>query len=436
MKTVCVPVRLIAPLVVACLLSTAGSGSLADAASRDLSLQEALALTLQNNPALAVYPHRLRAADADSLQASLRPQPALSLDVENIAGSNELHGLDGAEVTLALSQLIELGAKRERRIRFAEAAFQREQLAYEIARLDVLGSTLEHYVALAEAQSLTRLEERALALARRAEAVAKRRVTAGASPQADLLRLRIATQRAELALREALLAQQLAARRLAAQWGETGHTPLAATTALTPLPALPSREQVQTQIQNAAPLLRQLLVQRRQQEAALQLAESAGRADLTVSLGLRHDRLSDTSSLLFGLSMPLHIDDPARAARAGAQARLAENTAQYAAAEQQLLTGVDVLYRKLQLLRDSYHALHQDTLPLTQRLYTEIEQGYEAGRYTALDLITARREQLDLERELIALASQFHLQRASLERLTGHSLSGAASHHQTPENHP
>src|SRR5690606_22191004 len=145
------------------------------------------------------------------------------------------------------------------------------------------------------------------------------------------------------ALGEAVLAQQLATRNLAAQWGETGHMPLAATTALTPLPALPSHKLVRTQIQNAAPLLRQLLVQRRQQEAALQLAESAGRADLTVSLGLRHDRLSDTSSLLFGFSIPLHIDDPARAARAGAQARLAENTAQYAAAEQQLLTGVDVL---------------------------------------------------------------------------------------------
>src|SRR5690554_2512483 len=85
------------------------------AAQPSLTLREALSRSLEHSPALAEFPYRQRAAEARALQASLSPNPELSLEVENLAGSGRFDGADSAEVTLALSQVIELGNKRRLR---------------------------------------------------------------------------------------------------------------------------------------------------------------------------------------------------------------------------------------------------------------------------------------------------------------------------------
>src|SRR6187402_471561 len=81
-----------------------------------LSVQaEALQNTLENSPQLAVYPYEQRAAEARALQAGLRPNPELEMEVENVAGSGDYSGTQNAEYTLTLSQVIELGDKRQSR---------------------------------------------------------------------------------------------------------------------------------------------------------------------------------------------------------------------------------------------------------------------------------------------------------------------------------
>ena len=54
------------------------------------------------------------------MQAGLRPNPELGLDIENPTGSGSYKSADQMENTLTLSQLIELGGKRPARIFEAE----------------------------------------------------------------------------------------------------------------------------------------------------------------------------------------------------------------------------------------------------------------------------------------------------------------------------
>ena len=103
-----------------------------------LTLPQALALALLQNPELAAFSWEVRAVEAHTLQAGLRPNPELGLEVENLTGYGAFQGGRSVQTTLRLSQRVELGGKRSRRLRVA--ALERDLAAwdYETKRLDVL----------------------------------------------------------------------------------------------------------------------------------------------------------------------------------------------------------------------------------------------------------------------------------------------------------
>jgi outer membrane protein, heavy metal efflux system len=68
-----------------------------------LTLRQALALALLQNPELSAFTWEVRAAEARTLQVGLRPNPELGLEVENIAGTGAFQGGRSAETTLRLS---------------------------------------------------------------------------------------------------------------------------------------------------------------------------------------------------------------------------------------------------------------------------------------------------------------------------------------------
>ena len=76
-------------LICGALLSLSGLIQAADRDPVTLTLAEAFARVLSDNPELAMYPYDIRAAEARALQAGFRPNPQVSLDVENIVGGGQ-----------------------------------------------------------------------------------------------------------------------------------------------------------------------------------------------------------------------------------------------------------------------------------------------------------------------------------------------------------
>ena len=133
--------------VIAIALTTTTTPSWGDENLPDnpLNLTQAIELALKQNPDLAVFEWDERIAEARRLQAGLRINPELSFEIEDLRFSDEPKsittlgnereiedgasgGLEYAEFTISLSQIIELGGKRLKRIQVAESeghVFQR-----------------------------------------------------------------------------------------------------------------------------------------------------------------------------------------------------------------------------------------------------------------------------------------------------------------------
>lgn len=102
-----------------------------------LTLRDALTRTLYLSPELATLPYDERAAEARVLQAGLRPNPEVSVEVEDFGGQKEFRGFGESETTLKFGQLLELGGKRAARIREAQAEKALVKFDCEVKRREV-----------------------------------------------------------------------------------------------------------------------------------------------------------------------------------------------------------------------------------------------------------------------------------------------------------
>ena len=83
-----------------------------------LTLPQALQRAANANPRIAAADRTIGMADGRREQANALPNPTLGVEVDNFA-SGQSGVVQGAETTLQLSQLIELGGKRDARVQAA-----------------------------------------------------------------------------------------------------------------------------------------------------------------------------------------------------------------------------------------------------------------------------------------------------------------------------
>src|SRR5690606_518243 len=122
-----------------------------------LSLADALALALEHSPELAAYSWELRAAEARRIQAAARPNPELGLDLENVSG--DLPGLSRSELTLSLGQILELGGKRDARIRAARAEQEVRAREWEVLEVAVSAEVTRRFLDAVTIERLVGLQE-------------------------------------------------------------------------------------------------------------------------------------------------------------------------------------------------------------------------------------------------------------------------------------
>lgn len=411
-------------LVMCCALMSLTS--LAAAAAREnttLTLPEALARVLRSSPDLAVFPYEIRAAEARALQAGLRPNPEISVEVENIAGSGAFSGGDARETTLALSQVIEMGGKR--RLRQNVASLRRETLErdYELARLDVLAAAASRYLEVAQTQRLLDFAEQVVDWTRTAEDVAKKRYEVGGVSRAELSRARTDAMRAKLAVSNLEVRLASAKRRLASLWGDREADFTHVDAELFSLPPVPDFARIQAQLEQA-PQLQRFLTLDRLRQAELDLAIARGRQDIEVGAGIRRVSATGDTGLVLEFSMPLGVSDRNQGNVTAAREELAKLDLEEAATRVKVFTELRNAYARLQQARQQVTVLRERILPEAQQALDLIQGGYSKGLFSYLELSQARQQLQAIENDAVAAATDFHQTLITLESLTGQPLTG------------
>lgn len=383
----------------------------------NIDLAWAIQQTLEKNSELQRYPFELRSAEALKQQASIKPTARLGLEIENVLGKDDFKAADSAEVTLTLSQVIELGGKRKQRIALASASLQQQQAEYELTRLDVLAETSRRYYRLLQLQDQTRLVSQRIQQEQAALAVIRKSAKAGAVGQADVTKMALRLARSK-AMQQQLIGEQKRSKlRLAAMWQGSGEF-YNVTGNLTQFPAMPSQQTILSALENSPRLMQQLALQRLA-DTQLALAKANGKGDLEVGAGIRRFESTNEQALTLSFAMPLTFKNPNRGRIAAAQAQVNQSQFEIDQQRRQLELSLLEIQQSLNNSRQQALQISQELLPLANSLLTDTQRGYQSGRYSLLQWVDAQAELFSLKQQLADLHSAIYLQLLELERITG-----------------
>lgn len=385
-----------------------------------LTLTAAVEKTLRSNPDLAALPARKLEQSARIELAGLRPPLTLDAQIENALGSGAYRDMDGAEASLSLSQVIELGDQRRKRLAAARGEMDTLELAQTVAQLDVVAETTRRYIELASEEQQRILATQWLAACQRKMSEVERRVKAARDPEVELARAQIDLSRAELGVRVAADRVRIAQRKLAAMWGAAEPDFERIEANLFELPNIEALQQRTEQIARSADF-QLFATEIRQRQAEVELAKAQARATITVSAGIRRLDATGDQALIAGFSMPLANARYAQPRITEAQARRDGVERERDAALIKARASLFELAARLRHAVEEAQTLRDDWLPRMESAVKATEYAWQRGRYGYIELTEAQREQLALRLALVSAATNAHLYRIEIERLTGDS---------------
>ncbi|ROO24141.1 TolC family protein [Salinisphaera japonica] len=395
----------------------------ANPSARPLTFSDAISRALDRNPGLRVFAYRQRALGGRRDTAALRPAPELQFELQDFGGTGSARGFDRAEATLALSQVIELGGKRDARVGVVDARQRAVAIQEKAQELDVLAAVARRFYAVAAADERLAVAKRASELARDAMTGVNRRVNAARAPRAEAARAKAALARAQLNRANAERELEIARLRLAALWNMPEPDFKKVRADLYAVGAPGDFDVLAERIQ-ANPDFLQFTAESRIRQAELRLAQSQAHSNIRLRAGVK--RLEDTgdTALIFGASVPLFSASRAQGAIAEAEARGEAVGAERRAMLLDTRARLFSLYQARAQAIETVATLQDQIIPQQEQALSEIRRGYDRGRYSYLERVTARGELIDAERALIDAAERAHRLRADIESLTAEPLPG------------
>lgn len=380
--------------------------------AQPLGLSEALSRAAKADPARPALRSRLNAAEAGVRQASVRPNPVVGVEVEDLTGTGSYSLVDRAQATVYYQQSHERGGKRAARAALARSDIAQVRLRDDVRVLDLLHDVELAWIEAVAAEAEARLAADRLKLAERAQAEVSRRVRAARDPLFAGARANAQVAEARIALAETQARAANARRALAAFWG-------GAEVEVDPA----TLEDVAVADQVAGPPsatdLALLEAQRGVAAAKVRVEESKAIQDPTWRAGLRYLNDGGDVAAIVGGSIPLGRYDTNRGAID--QARAAQT-----AADLDLIGAKAVFERKIAAVQASLaqkageaRRIETEIVPANARTVDLVRDGFNRGGFSYLDVIEAQKALIDARARRLAVLKSFQIDRAQLDRLTG-----------------
>lgn len=384
----------------------------------DLELREALSLALLHNPELASFSIEVRAAEARTLQAGLRPNPEFDVEVENFAGSGALRRFDETETTIQLGQLMELAGKRRKRARVASLERDLAGWDYEAKRADVLTETSKTFVEVLAAQERLALTQELLRLAEQTFETVSARVQAGKVSPIEETKAGVALANSRIEHARAGRTLEASRKKLATAWGSGAPTFEKAVGKLVRVWPIPPADTLSQEIRRNPDIAR-WAVEKEQRMAAVVLQEAVRVPDPTLAGGVRHFKESGDRAFVAAISIPLPLFDRNQGRILEARRRLAKAERERAAAESRAHAALAETVQTLTTAFAEIEALRTAIIPGAQSAFEAVGEGYRQGKFGFLDVLDAQRTFFEAKDRYVDALAAYHKGIADLERITG-----------------
>ncbi len=389
----------------------------------DVTLTEAWRLALMRHPALASDAWAVREAEARQMQADVMPNPEIDFRLDDFAGSGQREGFDDANLRVRLTQVIELGDKRARRVDLAQAERMLAAWDYEARRVALAADVSGRFARLLAAQQRVTLRAGAVEFAQSMSQLIEDRIKAGGILPIEREHAQVRLAQANIEHDEAKLELEAARRQLASCWNSDRAAFRAAVGSLEVDPA--ANTDLDRLLARLAdhPQVARLAGEVAQRQAALKLARAGAVSDVTVGVGGRYFRDGDDHALLVEFGFPLPIFDRREGdilekRFAVARARAAADQAR-ASARDELIAA----HRDMTIAQAHDRALRRQVLPSLRAAFDTTQAQFRQGLIKLDDMLDAQRDLLKAQVESLNAMRDYHRAAAVVEGLIGQPLS-------------
>ncbi|MHB9028925.1 MAG: TolC family protein [Candidatus Latescibacterota bacterium] len=389
--------------------------------SSAITLRDAVSLTMRHNPALAAAAWETSAQEAGIGQAGLRLNPEIELSSEEFGGTAARQRFGGAEMSLRLSQVIELGGKRAQRKQTASLDHALAQWDFEIKRLDTLTQVTQSFIELLAAQERLSLVQKSEKLAEQFHDVVHEKVKAGKVPPLEESRAQVALATARLKRQQAERTLQTARKQTASFWGESNPTFEFASGNLDSILPVP-RTDNPDQLISKNPELNRWTVEMERRSAAFDLERANRVPDIAISGGVSRFNADRETALVMGLSIPFPVFNRNQGNVQKAERQLAKAREEQRAEAVRVRKNLFAQYQTLAAAYEQASTLALEVIPVAQSAFSVAEEGYRAGKFSYLEVLDAQRALFEVQEQNIEALAAYHSATAEMERLTGASL--------------
>lgn len=336
----------------------------------------------RNAPAQVVADALLEAAEARLRQAGVRANPELALRADGVLGGKPYAGWGEAEISLDLTQNLELGGRRGARVDVARAEVGVSALRREQAGIDTVARLALTYAEAEAAERRFALAEDALTLAVADARAALVLVEEGREPLLRGIQAETEAAMARAAVEDARAERDVALARLTAE-------------AMLPTPVTSvgagvlDRTSPATLDAAASLVVRVAEAEAEAAERRIGREQAEARPNISASLGVTRYQAEDATALTVGLSMPLPLFDRNRG---NIDAARAEHRAAEARVAGARLADVAERSAALARLRASASRVAAGDMGVAsaEEAYRLSRLGFEAGRISQLELRSTR----------------------------------------------
>lgn len=431
-----------------------------------LTLSEVLELVFSRNPDLEAYMWRTRAADAHTVQSGKLPNPRLSVTADELRVTDGPKtvtrisrygedpksrerveagvpaGVGDVELTVALSQKMELGGKRAKRVQLARKERELCDREYDALKARVQREAVADFYTLLTVQEYVQVCEEPLHCA----TLLVDKLCKSGFPVKDVNAAEVMRAKYEIEWERAKRQLEAARIRLAAAWGETEACFECVVGDPDPIVPLPAKEDLLKWLDNNVES-NKCAAQVEVARANVALEKANAIPDMEVRCAFRTDRSPDRhasgtgigdgieleqrrvrsegkwdNTFMIGVSIDLPLFDRRQGAIEEARDMFLNACANQKSAMVSVKTEMLSLREEMVASLEEIRTLNNQVIPTLARTMESIRKGMEIGAFTQVDLMKAVQENHDAHRQLRDARIDYFEGRAAMEELTGKSL--------------